>query len=155
MHSTGCSSDVSARRVSTASATRYSSDSLPSPSPRAELVLSGPASARIRERPQGRLDLSPSVLEHRWQRQRVSKGLERLIDGHARTSRGDLEQRIARLAEVDAAKVEALEDGGRRCNGGNPPLPGLDVLILARPGNMIDGPCAAATGARQFVVGDE
>lgn len=95
------------------------------------------------------------MLEHGWQSQRFPECREWLVDGYARTSGGYLEEGIARFAEVDGAVVETLDD---RCwcgNGGDPSLPGLDVPILGCPRNMVDCPCAAATGTGHFVVGDE
>ena len=54
------------------------------------------------------------------------EALERLVDGEAGAQGGDLEQDAARLAEVDRAKVEPVDDRRR-------PHPGLESRAPARP----------------------
>src|SRR5918999_1810376 len=108
----------------------------------------------VLERPHRRLDLRPAVLEERRDRELLAERLERLVDREAGRAGGDLEQHAARLAEVDRAEVVAVDHR----SGAAPALldaaaPGLVVLVLGRPGDVVHRSRAldAALGGRGVV----
>ena len=57
------------------------------------------------QRLQACLDLGALVLEEGRQRQAFAERLHRLVDGKARSVRGDLEQDAIRLAEIERAEI--------------------------------------------------
>src|SRR5207244_1227080 len=64
-------------------------------------------------------------------------------------------QDAARLAEVDGAEVEAVDDRRRvGAGGGDALLPGLVLLRRRCPGNVVDRACSLDAGlGRRVVVG--
>ena len=74
--------------------------------------LAGPAAAS------GSAPPAPEVLERRGQRQALAQMLQRLVRRESRPDRRQLEEDAARLAEVDGAEVEAVDDGSGRRPGG-------------------------------------
>src|SRR5918911_1151675 len=69
--------------------------------------------ARVRQRRQHRLELLAQVLERGRQREPLAEVLERLVGGEAGADGRDLEQDAARLAKVDRAGGEPLDDRRR------------------------------------------
>src|SRR5205814_7255548 len=66
--------------------------------------------------------------------------LERLVDVEAGADRRDLEEDAARLAEVDRAEVEAVDDRrGGAAGLEDALLPGLVLLGCRGPGDVVDG----------------
>src|SRR6476660_1411285 len=64
-----------------------------------------------------------------------------------RSKRGDLEQDAGRLAEVDRAEPEAVDDLRRLAAGcGDAVVPGLVVLHRRGPGDVMDGARPADAG---------
>ena len=76
----------------------------------------------------------------------LAEGLLRLVGGEAGPERGDLEQDAARLAEVDRAEVEAVDDRGRpRAGLRDAVAPRLVLVQRRRPGDVVDRACARKT----------
>src|SRR5919197_1598164 len=79
--------------------------------------------------------------------------LERLVRGEAGADRGELEEYAARLAEVDGAEVEAVEDRGRRAALLDDARPPPFVLLHRRgPGDVVDGARSTDAAHRGLVV---
>src|ERR671936_2190586 len=95
------------------------------------------------------------MLEVRRQRQPLAQCLERLVGGEPGTQRRDLEEHAARLAEVDRAEIEAVDDGSRpRTRALDALAPRLVVVHRRRPSHVMDGPGAAdAAFRRRLVIG--
>src|SRR5207244_6805182 len=94
------------------------------------------------------------VLEVRRKREPLAEVLRRLVGREAGTEGCDLEEHAARLAEVDRAEVEAVDDGRRRRAGVERPLPPRLVVVHRRgPGDVVDGARTAepALGGRRVV----
>src|SRR5215207_2544332 len=106
---------------------------------------------RIGDRVEDGLDLLAEVLVGGRQGQLLAERLERLVDVEARAQGRDLEEDAARLPEVDRAEVEAID---HRCGpsplGNHPVTPGLVLVDLRGPGDVVDAPRAlkAALGRR-------
>src|SRR5437763_12294947 len=88
------------------------------------------------------------------ERQLLAEVLERLVDGEAWADGGDLEQYAARLAEVDRAEVEAVDDRRRVSAALRDALLPRFVLVLGRgPGDVMDRARTWDAGlARRLVV---
>src|SRR5262249_20073626 len=69
----------------------------------------GPGS-RVGQRRQDRLDLGAEVLEGRRQDERLSEVLRVLVEREPGAEGGELEENTARLAEVDRAEPETVDD---------------------------------------------
>src|SRR5919204_6209287 len=82
-----------------------------------------PGLPRVRKRGEHRLEALAQVLEGGRQREPLAEVLRRLVGREAGAEGGDLEEDAARLAEVDRAEVEAVDDGGRRRAGLQRPRP--------------------------------
>ena len=80
-----------------------------------------------------------------------------LVDGEARAERRELEEDAARLAEVDGAEPEAVDDRRRvRAGGCDPRVPCVLLVHLRRPRDVVHRPCAAQPAlGRRLVVGVE
>src|ERR1700693_5711365 len=115
-----------------------------------------PALAGIRQRGQHRLELCTEVLEVGRQDERLAEMRRILVGGEARAERRDLEQDAARLAEVDRAEPEAVDDRRRPAACFLDALaPRLLLLHPARPGDVVH---RAGTGnprlGRRLLVAD-
>src|SRR6478736_9023944 len=94
--------------------------------------------ARVDERGQRGLELLAHLLVLRRETQLLAEVLGVLVDGEPRTRRRQLEQHPARLAEVDAQEVLAVDD--RRRAGADPAqvVAPRGVLIVAiAPGDVV------------------
>src|SRR5207248_5740726 len=70
-----------------------------------------------------------------------------LVRGEPRSEGGDLEEDAGRLAEVDRAEPEAVDDLRRVPTGvRDEVVPRLVVLHRRGPRDMVDGACAADAG---------
>src|SRR5919109_5402481 len=94
------------------------------------------------------------MLVVRRQRELFAQVLERLVDGEPGTDRCDLEQDAARLAEVDRAEVEAVDDRRWMRTARAHALVPRRVLVLRRgPGDVVHRACTLVARLRgRFVV---
>src|ERR1700760_5001684 len=99
---------------------------------------------RVRQWLEHALQALAQRLEARRQREALAEVRRVLVDGEARTDRRDLEQHAARLAEVDRAEVEAVDDGRRAWPPGlgDARLPRLLVVGLRRERDVVHRACA-------------
>src|SRR5438105_5134597 len=114
----------------------------------------GPGLAWVRERGEHRLEALAQVLESGREREALAEMLGRFVGREAGAECGDLEEDAARLAEVDRAEVEAVDDGRRRRARLQRPRPPCLVVVHRRgPGDVVDGACAPepALGRRRVV----
>ena len=76
-----------------------------------------------------------------------------LVDREARAGGGQLEQHPARLAEVDAQEVLAVDDGRGALSGlDQARAPGLVLVVAIAPGDVVDGAGALEAGRGRRVV---
>src|SRR5205085_6375470 len=113
-----------------------------------------PGLPRVRKRGEHRLEALAQVLERGRQGEPLAEVLGRLVGREAGADRGDLEEDAARLAEVDRAEVEAVDDGRRGRAGVERALPPRLVVVHRRgPRDVVDRARAAhaALGGRRVV----
>src|SRR5690242_18031114 len=78
-----------------------------------------------------------------------------LVGAEAGSDRRDLEQHTARLAEVDRAEVEAVDDGGRiRARGQHSLMPALVLLRERGERHVVHAARALEGGLRGWRVVD-
>ena len=97
------------------------------------------------------------MLERRRQDQRLAEMVGLLVDREAGAHRGELEEHAARLAEVDRAEPEAVDDAARRLPGAADGIePGVLLVHVRGEGDVVDGAGAgdSGTGGRRRVVGE-
>src|SRR4051794_13387464 len=127
----------SRRSGSSASSSGWRScSSAPRPCRRTRAPSASPAagrsrncSTRIRQRREDRLDLGAEVLERGRQDQLLAEMLGILVGREARPLRRDLVQHAARLAEVDRAEPEAVDDLGGPAAGCEHALAPLQLVV--------------------------
>ena len=108
-----------------------------------------------RERRQHRLDPVAQVLESGRQDERLAEVLGVLVDREPGPERRDLEEDAARLAEVDGAEPEAVDDPARMGSGGAHGCePCLLFVDVRGPGDVMHRPGAGnpLPGGRRRIV---
>src|SRR5882757_7776417 len=114
-----------------------------------------PATSSSPQRLQPRLDLGAPRLEKRRQRESFAQRLHRLVGSKARAVGRDLEQDAVGLAEIEAAKIEAVDLAAV----GNPhfvqPLrPGLILRLVGRAERDMVHAARALAGDRRIPILD-